>query len=102
VSRALLVIAFAQALGRHPTDQERTDFLAALAEQAGGEYLYIPKLPQSEVDPAQVLEMRKQGMSVRVIAEKLSISKSAVARIFHQQQLPLSQVSPYEWDSNAA
>lgn len=100
MSRALLVIAFAQALGRQPTDQERTDFLAALAEQAGGEYLYIPKLPQSEVNADEVWKLRGEGKSVREIADRLGCSRSPVMRVLHQPTLSL--VSPYEGDKEAA
>lgn len=100
MSRALLVIAFAQALGRQPTDQERSDFLAALAGVAGGEYVYVPKLPQSELDASIVQALYREGLSIRKIARRLGVSKSAVGRAIRQPEL--SHLSPYEVDSEAA
>jgi DNA invertase Pin-like site-specific DNA recombinase len=100
MSRALLLMAYADALGRQPTDQERAGFLCALAKVAGGEYLYVPKLPQSEVDASVVQALRAEGMSIRKIARKLGVSKSTVGRAIRQPQL--SQFSPYEVDSEAA
>lgn len=100
MSRALLIMAYAKAVGRDPTEAECAEFLAAIADLAGGEYLYVPKLDQSIVDPAEVIRLRGEGMSIRKIARKLGVSKSAVGRVFRQPQL--SQVSPYGVDSEAA
>lgn len=100
MSRALLVIAFAQALGRQPTDQERTDFLAALAEQAGGEYLYIPKLAQAEADETEICRLRDGGASYREICTALHCSQTTVARALRQRSLLL--ISPYDSSAKAA
>lgn len=96
VSRALLLLAYAKATGREPTDAECAEFLAALADLAGGEYLYIPKLPQSEpVDIDRVQVLRALGWSIRRIAKDVRCSKSQVHRA-------LSQLSPYGVDKEAA
>lgn len=100
MSRALLVIAFADALGRQPTEQEKCEFLAALAKVAGGEYVYVPKLEQSIVDPGEIVRMHGEGMSIRRIAKTLKCSKSTVGRAL--RQLELSHTSPYEVDTKAA
>lgn len=100
MSRAILTMALARTFRRPPTDAERAEFLAALAELAGGEYLYVPKLPQSEVDPSEIVRLHALGMSARRIAKKLKVSKSAVGRAIRQPEL--SQLSPYERDSEAA
>lgn len=96
MSRAILTMAFAQALGRPPTDEERTEYLAALADLAGGEYLYVPKLRQSvEVDEATIHNLRTEGASIRKIARKVGCSKSHVHDV-------LSKFSPYVLDTQAA
>lgn len=100
MSRSYLIQALEVALGRPPSEREKAEFLAALAESVGGEYVYVPKLEQSVVDQAEVVRLRIGGMSVRKIARKLGISKSAVGRAIRQPQL--SHVSPYEVDKQAA
>lgn len=96
MSRALLVMAYAKARGQQPTDAECAEFLAALAELAGGEYLYVPKLPQSEpVDIERIQVLRSVGWSIRRIARDMKCSKSQVHRA-------LSQLSPYAVDTEAA
>lgn len=96
MSRALLVMAYAKARGQQPTDAECAEFLAALAELAGGEYLYVPKLPQSEpVDIERIQVLRSVGWSIRRIARDMKCSKSQVHRA-------LSQLSPYGVDTQAA
>ena len=96
MSRALLVMALAKTIGRPPTDAERSEYLAALASLAGGEYLYIPLLPQSiDVDKAEIHRLRSEGVSIRQIAKKVGCSKSHVHRA-------LSQFSPYVMDTEAA
>lgn len=100
MSRALLVIAFAQALGREPTPQEKADYLAALAEVAGGEYLYVPKLPQSEVDAAEVWRRKRAGATIREIADAMQCSTKPIWRILQQPEL--FPISPYEGDREAA
>ena len=96
MSRAILIMALAQTIGRAPTDQERAEYLAALATLAGGEYLYVPMLQQSAaVDAASICEMHAAGQSIRRIARTVGCSKSNVHRI-------LSQFSPYVMDTKAA
>lgn len=96
MSRYCWLEALAGAIGRQPTDQERSDFLAALARISGGEYVYVPKLPQSEaVDIVRIQALRADGWSIRRIAKDVRCSKSQVHRA-------LSQLSPYVVDSRAA
>ena len=96
VSRALFVMALAKAIGRAPTDDERTEYLLALAELAGGEYLYVPRLRQSvRVDEARIHAMHKAGSSIRKIARAVGCSKSHVHDV-------LSKFSPYILDTKAA
>lgn len=100
MSRGVLVMALARTLGRTPTDLERADFLASLADLAGGEYLYVPKLPQSEIDPTEIIKLRADGMSIRKIARRCRCSKSWVGKVLRQGEL--STISPYEVDNIAA
>jgi DNA invertase Pin-like site-specific DNA recombinase len=96
MSRAILIMALAQTIGRPPTDEERAEYLAALAGLAGGEYLYIPVLQQAvAVDAARIYEMHSAGQSIRKIARVVGCSKSNVHRV-------LSQFSPYVLDTEAA
>ena len=96
MSRAVLVMALAKTLGRAPTDAERADYLAAMAELAGGEYLYVPKLPQSEpLNIERIQSLRREGWAIRRIAKEVRCSKSQVHRA-------LSQLSPYVVDKEAA
>lgn len=96
MSRAILTMALAKTIGRAPTDAERADFLAAMAELAGGEYLYVPKLRQSiAVDEARIHAMRADGASIRRIARSVGCSKSHVHDV-------LSKFSPYALDTEAA
>src|SRR5690606_13430584 len=97
---ALLVMAYAKARGRQPTDSECAEFLAALAELAGGEYLYVPKLPQSQIDASQVWALHRAGMSIRDIADGLKCSTKPVWTILQQPELLPD--SPYEGDKQAA
>lgn len=98
--RVEFMVALARAMGRPPTDEERTAFLAAMAEQSGGEYLYVPKLPQSEIDPTEILRLRADGMSIRKIARRCKCSKSWVGKVLRQGEL--STISPYVVDNIAA
>ena len=87
------LIAF---MGRHPTDDERAAFMAALSEAAGGQYVYIPKLPQPQpLDIERIQVLRAAGFSIRRIAKDVRCSKSQVHRA-------LSQLSPYGVDKEAA
>lgn len=96
MSRALLMMALAKTIGRPPTDAERTEYLAALASLAGGEYLYIPLLRQSvPVDEGEIHRLRSEGVSIRQIARKVGCSKSHVHDV-------LSKFSPYVMDTEAA
>lgn len=100
MSRALLVMAYAKATGQQPTDSECTEFLAALAELAGGEYLYVPKLPQAEASDEDICTMRDRGMGYRDIASALHCSQATVARALRQRTLLFN--SPYEGSAEAA
>lgn len=100
MSRALLVLAYAKATGRDPTDAECEEFLLALADLAGGEYLYIPKPPKSQVDATRVWAMHRAGASIRDIAAHLGCSTKPVWTILQQQELLPD--SPYEGDRKAA
>lgn len=100
MSRALLVMAYAKARGQQPTDAECAEFLAALAELAGGEYLYVPKLPQSQIDASEVWRLHRSGKSIREIADHLGCSTKPVWTILQQPELLPD--SPYEGDRRAA
>lgn len=93
-------MALRQSMGREPTEAEKSEFLAALAAEAGGERLYIPEMTQSAVDADEVWRLRGEGLSVRAIARALKCSKSTVGNVLRQPQL--SNISPYELDSRAA
>lgn len=96
MSRMVWIAALSSALGRPPTDEERTKYLASLAEVSGGEYVYVPKLRQSvAVDEARIHDMRRQGASLRKIARSVGCSKSHVRDV-------LSKFSPYVLDTEAA
>lgn len=98
--RVEFMVALARAMGRPPTDEERTAFLAAMAEQSGGEYLYVPKLPQSVVDSAEVWRLRNSGLTIRQIARRLGCSAKPVWCVLQQPEL--LPISPYEGDKVAA
>lgn len=100
MSRALLVMAYRRARGQQPNDAELTEFLAALAEMAGGEYLYIPKLPQSEATDEDICRLRDSGLGYRDIATQLHCSQATIARALRQRSL-LSN-SPYDSSAKAA
>lgn len=96
MSRAVLIMALAKTIGRPPTDDERAEYLAALASLAGGEYLYVPKLRQSlQVDESRIHDMHAAGTSIRKIARAVGCSKSHVHDV-------LSKFSPYILDTKAA
>lgn len=99
MSRMVWIVALSKALGRPPTDQERTAYLSALAGEAGGEYVYVPKLPHAEVDAGRVWELRNGGLTIRQIAAELKCSTFPVYKILQQ---PLLFISPYEDDKQAA
>lgn len=95
MSRAALVIALAKTMGRPPTDEERAQYLAELADLVGGEYVYIPKLDRdTRTQNAQIQAMRSHGETIRAIARKLQCSKSHVHDV-------LSANSPYVVDTKA-
>ena len=96
MSRALLVMALARTMGRPPTDEERAEYLAALASLAGGEYLYIP-MPRQPItgDREEIMRLHIEGMSIRKIARKVGCSKSQIHNV-------LSTVSPYALDKEVA
>ena len=100
MSRSLLVIAFAQALGREPSPEEKAAYLAALAEVAGGEYLYVPKLPQTEASDEEICRLRDGGMGYREIALELHCSQATIARALRQRSL--LSISPYAGSAEAA
>ena len=100
MSRFVWVEAYKAVTGREPTQAEKDAFLSALSAEAGGQYVYIPKLVQSQVDLCEVIRMRVEGLSIRKIARKLGISKSQVQRVLRQGEL--SRVSPYGLDTEAA
>lgn len=96
MSRMAFFAGLAAALGREPTNVEKSAFLAGLAAEAGGEYLYVQKLPQSQpIDIERIQVLRAAGFSIRRIAKDVRCSKSQVHRA-------LSQLSPYGVDKEAA
>lgn len=93
MSRAVLLIALHETLGRAPTDAEREAFLKSMAAQVGGTRIYIAhrQLERQEALP-EIARLRAAGYSVRRIACAVGWSKSAVADA-------LSEISPYEVDT---
>ena len=96
MTRLAFFRGLAAALGRDPTDEERAAFLSVMANEVGGEYVYVPKLPQSQpIDIERIQVLRAAGFSIRRIAKDVRCSKSQVHRA-------LSQLSPYVVDKEAA
>lgn len=100
MSRALLVMAYRQARGQQPDDAELAEFLAALASLCGGEYLYVPKLPQAEASDEDICRLRDSGLGYREIAAQLHCSQATIARALRQRSL--LSISPYDGSANAA
>lgn len=93
MSRAVLMIALYESLGRLPTPEEKERFLIAMARQVGGERIYIAHRQLDNAEAAAEIQ-RLAGMrwSTRRIAGAIGRSKSYVATV-------LSKVSPYELDT---
>jgi hypothetical protein len=87
------MIALYESLGRLPTPDEKERFLASMAQQVGGERIYIAhrQLDTAELVP-EIQRLRTAGYSVRRIAAAVNLGKSRVAEM-------LSDFSPYEVDS---
>jgi hypothetical protein len=82
MSRAALLIALHETLGRLPTTEERHAFLQSLARQCGGERVYIAHRQMTADEAADEIErLRAAGWSVRRIAGAVGWSKSAVSRV---------------------
>ena len=79
MSRAVLMIALYQSLGRLPTPEEKTRLLQSMAEQAGGNRIYVAhrKMSAAEAEP-EMLRLHAMGWSVRRIAGAVGWSKSCV------------------------
>lgn len=93
MSRAVLMIALYESLGRLPTPEEKERFLQAMAERVGGERIYIAhrQMDRSEA-LAEIRRLHAEGWSVRRIAGAVGLSKSRVAEV-------VSGFSPYQVDS---
>lgn len=92
MSRAALVMALAKTIGRAPTDQERAQYLAELADLVGGEYIYIPKFGRDAREQEErIRRLRASGETIRSIAKSVGCSKSHVHDV-------LSVYSPYVVD----
>lgn len=92
MSRAVLMIALYESLGRLPTPDERTRFLAAMKAQAAGERIYIAHrvMTCQEAEP-EIRRLHDEGWSVRRIAGAVGWSKSRVQQIL-SVQLPALKV----------
>lgn len=80
MSRAAIIILLRQALHRQPTQEEYEGArLAALSVCPSGR-LYIPCVPSQPSLLPDIADLSRNGWSVRKIARKLGVSKSAVHR----------------------
>lgn len=80
MSTPILIMALARTLGRSPTDEERKNYLNALAELAGGRDLYIPKRQRTGQE-ATIIDLKGRGLSLRVIAKQVGCTKAYVVKI---------------------
>jgi hypothetical protein len=96
MSRAVLMIALYESLGRLPTPEEKERFLVAMAREVGGERIYIAHRQLSDAEARdEIRRLREQKWSIRRIAGAVGKSKSYVA-------LVVSTISPYEVDKATA
>jgi hypothetical protein len=87
MSRAVLMIALHESLGRLPTPEEKQRFLESVIRQAGGERIYIAhrQLHGDEIaEEVQRLHLCK--WSLRRIAGAVGCSKDTVRRMLSQTQ----------------
>jgi len=82
MSRAVLMIALHETLGREPTDAERMAFLRALERERGGDRVYIAhrQMTADEAAP-EILRLHGEGYSIRRIAAAVGWCKSRVAEV---------------------
>lgn len=82
MSRAVLMIALHESLGRLPTPEEKHRFLEAMVRQAGGDRVYVGhrSVTADEAEP-EIRRLRDAGYSIRRIAFAVGLSKSAVQRV---------------------
>lgn len=84
MSRAILTIALARTFHRQPTESELTEFLFALRDLAG-DRVYIPQRPLPDCEQiARIVNLRRDGLSIRNIAKVEGVSKSQVHRALSQ------------------
>lgn len=82
MSRAVLMIALHESLGRLPTPEEKQRFLESVIRQAGGERIYIAHRQMTADEAAPEIErLRLMGWSVRRIAGAVGWQKSRVAEV---------------------
>jgi DNA invertase Pin-like site-specific DNA recombinase len=94
MSLAILKMALAQSFHRQPTDDELRDFLSELRKH--GERIYVPQREEPDYElAARILDLHREGLSIRKIARTVRVSKSQVHRA-------LSQNSDLFVDSQAA
>ena len=86
MSRAVLMIALYQSLGRLPTPEEKTRLLQSMAEQAGGNRIYIAhrKMTVAEAEP-EIIRLHELGWSERRIAGAVGWSKTSVHNVLSGQ-----------------
>lgn len=84
MSRAVLKMLLARAIKHEPTDAELSEFLAH-ARDLAGDRVYIPQRETPDAEQsAKILELRRNGMSIRKIARAVQTSKSQVHRALSQ------------------
>lgn len=82
MSRAVLMIALHESLGRLPTPEEKERFLKTLARESANERIYVAHRPLCVADAEpEIRRLQTAGWSVRRIAGAVGWSKSAVARV---------------------
>jgi hypothetical protein len=90
MSRAVLMIALHESLGRLPTPEEKERFLRSLAASVSSDRIYVAHRPLCVADAEpEIRRLRAEGLSVRRIAAAVGWGKSAVAALLSVQNSAL-------------
>lgn len=80
MSRAAIIVVLRQALHREPTPDECEQGRLAMLSVCPSGRIYIPSEPLQPSLLPDISDLSRNGWSVRKIARKLGVSKSAVHR----------------------